>query len=280
MLDLMLGNSPDAFSCGELGCFYRPVKSHHFSPNCVCATNPCPIWSRLVDVSPKRAHATLARELGVRFVIDSTKELSWLVDTYGWARRAGLSIRTVLIWKDPVDLAFSYWKRGHSLGFWRSYFVNYHTRLLSLGIPFVSTNYGQLVSTPGPTLERICGSVGMDYLPGRERFWEKPQHELVGSLGVRRQVQAGSSSIQAEGYPADFAAHVPELHEQIRADQSVQDVIRRLLEVEAGRLADWDRPVRALPLRKCRAWYVKARAEKLYRRRFPLERDSLGLPTL
>ena len=50
MLDLMLGNASDAFSCGEVNARFRPWRSHHFNPECRCGQNPCQIWAEIADV--------------------------------------------------------------------------------------------------------------------------------------------------------------------------------------------------------------------------------------
>ncbi len=85
MLDLMLGNGNDAFSCGEVYAWFRPWRSHHRSIVCSCGETPCPVWEQIKDSAENRFHSDVCRRLGVSFVIDSSKELRWLTDAQTWA---------------------------------------------------------------------------------------------------------------------------------------------------------------------------------------------------
>jgi len=44
LLDLMLSNAEDAFSCGEVYALFRPHKPHHFNPDCSCQQAACKVW--------------------------------------------------------------------------------------------------------------------------------------------------------------------------------------------------------------------------------------------
>ncbi len=126
MLHLMLGNSPDAFACGEVHAWYRPHKRHHFIGNCRCGRNPCPVWERIRTVPERQFYKRVIEELKVGFIIDSSKELGWLIDSQDWAIAGGIKVLNLVLWKDPIDLAYSHWKRGEGLNSWRRGFVNFY----------------------------------------------------------------------------------------------------------------------------------------------------------
>jgi hypothetical protein len=228
MLDLMLGNAPDAFSCGEVSAWFRPYRKHHARIDCLCGQELCP-WAKLKDVRESDFHATTAHELNVRFVIDSSKDVCWLIDSHGWAHRNGLSTVNLLIWKDPIDLAYSYWKRGRRNNAWRHTFVKCHGRFLELGLPFTAIQYDDLARSPSQVIERLCAVTGMDYFEGKARFWEKQHHHLFGSGGVRIQVGSGESLIEnKKSYPDAFEKQRHEIRERVEQDMQMQDILRQL----------------------------------------------------
>lgn len=276
MLDLMLGNAPDAFSCGEVSAWFRPWRHHHFQIDCPCGQNPCPVWERIKSARQQEFHATVIRELGVDFVIDSSKDLSWLVDVQGWAAAQGIKTYNLLIWKDPVRLAYSFWKRGKNLGHWRSEFVIYHRRFLQLGLPFLAVNYNELVSKPPSTLAALCAAVGMTYYDGKEHFWEKQHHHLFGSGGVRQQVESGKSILEIpESYPREFELQIDGLRSQIGADSEVQELLETFKQADVFlRTKDADGEGRFVPKRPYPLWYYRRRMIGLVRRYFPKRYDA------
>lgn len=276
MLDLMLGNGADAFSCGEVCAWFRPWRPHHFEIDCPCGEVPCPVWSRIKAVPEDQFHATVIRELQVDFVVDSSKDLCWLVDAQRWAAASGLRTYNVLMWKDPIDLAYSFWKRGYGIDFWRKEFVSYHGKILQVGLPFIAVKYDDLVGNLQPRLAQICSAVGLSYFPGKERFWEEEHHYLFGSGGIRRQVEAGKSVIKARtGFPPEFDAHISRLREQVAADQEVQQIMATLrqADVKLHRSDDSDHS-QWLPKKPYPWWYYGKRAIGLVRRYIPEQYDD------
>lgn len=218
MLDLMLGNADHAFSCGEVYNWFRPTRRHHFVLRCsACAPAPCAIWEGLKDVKEERFHETIFNEIGADCVVDSSKNLCWVMDSNIWAKRQTTRVVNLLIWKNPVDLAYSFLKRGSAPTEWREHFVAYYSTFMSLGIPFVSVSYDELVADPAQKLRVICDAIKMPYFPGKENFWTKKHHHLFGSGGTRKQMVAGSSTIAPTQRSPEF----------LRFEQSVKDVIQR-----------------------------------------------------
>jgi hypothetical protein len=268
MMDVMLGNAPDAFSCGEVAAWYRPFRRHHRHIDCSCGADPCPIWERLSRVPAARFHAAAARETDSRFVVDSSKELSWVVDAHRWASDTGMDCHTVVMWKDPVDLAHSQWKRGYDVMSWRPEFVAYYRRILDLPIPLVVVPLDGLLASPAQVLQRVCSGVAMPYFEGKERFWEKTHHFLFGSGGVRKQVQRGATRIRRATDPEpDFEAEAARVRDRLKADREVQDILARL---EASSISGVVRPENGAPVpRPYPLWYYRRRLAGAFRRFVP-----------
>ena len=135
LLHLMLGSSPNSFSVGEIESWFRPTDRHHHTLECACGDEYCSVWSELRELRPSHFHKSAALKSGVDYIIDSSKSLSWLIDVGRWSYRNTMHVRYVFVWKEPIDLAFSFWKRGHEIGHWRREFVKYYRRMLQVPFP-------------------------------------------------------------------------------------------------------------------------------------------------
>jgi len=209
--------------------------------------------------------------LGVDFVVDSSKELCWLVDTQEWAVGQEIRVFKLLLWKDPIDLAYSNWKRHKGLTGWRHEFVAYYTKFFQTGLPFRSVLFGDLVSNPQRKLAEICSAVGMPYFEGKERFWDKQHHHLFGSHGTNEQVVAKASTIRvSETFDPDFEMHLGPLSQQITEDPTVQKILETLQQAEIssnGSFSTEDQ--RVLAQKPYPLWYYLRRARHRVRRHFP-----------
>jgi hypothetical protein len=270
MLDLMLGSAPNAFSCGEVYAWFRPWRSHHKRIVCSCQQDPCPQWEKMKDGPERRFHARAASALGMDFIIDSSKELCWVLDTQMWAAETGLRVVNVALWKDPVDLAFSYWKRGWGIDSWWKHFLRYHQRLLQVEFPFIAVNFSDLVADPAQQLKHLCAALGMEYLPGQEEFWQHEHHHLFGSLGTRRQLEAGRSHISAAGreFPEEFARLIPGFLARVERDPIANEVLSDLKARSADRTSN-ERYSFFVPPRMYPVWYYISGFKRRVRKRFP-----------
>ena len=278
MLDVMLGNSPDAFSCGEVVEWFRPWRTHAFEIDYPRHGEPCTVWDSLKNVPESRFHTTVARDMNVNFVVDSSKEICWLIDVQRWAAAQSHKVFNLLIWKNPVDMAYSRWKQGdRDLSRWRTGFKKYHNKILEIGLPFFAVNYNDLVNDPSRKLAEICTVIGMPYFEGKERFWEKKHCHLFGSLGIRRQIEAGHSVIQAKKpYPPEFQALVGFVKEQVSADEKLGQILKILEKNNVAssvnkNLADHQFHHKVYPW-----WYYAKRLVRFFQRYFPKEFDPFA----
>jgi hypothetical protein len=279
MLDLILGNASDAFSCGEVSAWFRPYRTHHFKIDCVCGKDPCPVWEKVKGVPESQFHAKIIEELHVNFVIDSSKDVCWLIDVQKWASASGIRSLNLLLWKDPIDLAYSHWKRGDGITCWRREFVKCYSRILEVGLSFVAVNYSDLVHTPHSAVANICSAIGMPYFEGKERFWEKEHHHLFGSSGVRRQVKAGNSTIEPRGtFPSEFQTVVDSLQCQVAEDVEVQHILGILRQADVTSIStEGSIKQRFLPKTPLPLWYYLKRAQRRFWRYFPQSFDPMAM---
>ena len=258
LLGLMLGSAEGAFYLGEVAARYRPWRRHHFVLECRGCGGVCETWERLRDLPERGLHRGVARRLGVRHVVDSSKYLPWIWDSDRRARRQGLAVHHVAIWKEPEDLAYSIWKRGGPIGRWERVFASYYRRYFELGLPFVATSYRRLASEPEASLAALCAAVGVPYRPEMLRFWEQPHHHLFASANVR---VGGGRPIRPTRLPPVFR--------DLWADQPPpRPATARLIEeLRAREAADGAGPRAAAPARRLPPrWYFKARAVRAFQR--------------
>lgn len=271
MLDLMLGNSDDVFSCGEVWSLFRPHCTHHFEPKCLCGDSECKEWKELAACRENAFHSAALRKPGIEFVADSSKDLRWLVDSNKWAQLSGTRVVNVVTWKDPISLAYSHWKRGRPVDYYRLAFIRYYGRFLDLGLPFVSVSYNKILADPAAALNELCEFIGMTYEPGREEFWRKRHHHLFGSVGTAMQVAHGESKLRVQSeYPQQFLEEYEKLRQRIGPNDKIDTLIARLADHELGAAPRGDMALSGKRLLKP-AWYYYHSLKAIYQKWFPYE---------
>lgn len=277
MLDLMLGNAQDAFSCGEVYAWFRPWRTSHLKISCSCNKLPCPIWNKIKYYPESKFHQKLFEQLNVNFVIDSSKDISWIIDNNNWAFKNNIRVVNLLIWKHPVHLSFSHWKRGRRLWGWYKPFISYYHKFFQAKIPFYSVYYNELASEPDSKLKDICEKLSIEYFEGKERFWEKQHHHLYGSLGIRKQLaDTYRAEIKpVENLPEDFNKHINLIEQKIKNNFNIQSILNKLenSEISNNKLdynnfvlkSNSQRPI-VYPI-----WYYTNRFKRFYRKSFLLK---------
>jgi hypothetical protein len=269
LLDLTLGNAPDAFSCGEVSAWFRPYRNHHFKLECACGQKPCPTWARIGFVAENRFHITAFSELQVSLLVDSSKDICWLIDTQKWLRDTDVRTVNLLLWKDPIDLAYSFWKRGKGTAAWRTEFLKCYTYFFDTGLPFLAVKYNDFARSPQQKVAQICTAAGIPPSQGRERLWDKQHHHLFGSAGIREQMQAKESVIEAKSTRnPEFDKTVERLQEQLAGDHPLQRVLETLSRADVSL---FDVNAEGAPDQNARhpLWYYRKRAIRTVRRYFP-----------
>ena len=272
MLDLMLGNAHDAFSCGEVHAWFRPFRSHHFKVVCSCGKNLCPYWEKIKNFPENEFHRKVFEKLDVNFVIDSSKEILWILNNNRWAEENQIKVINLLIWKDPIDLIYSYWKRGRGLKRGRISFLKCYKRFFRMELPFISVSYNELAKNPQKKLHDICNIIGMKYFLGKERFWEKQHHYLFGSGGIRKQLENDEpKEIKlTEEFPQDFKKQLNYLHTMIENDREIEKIVQKLkrAEVSSVNRIEYEKKknqiIKVYPM-----WYYFKKLKRIYKRHFP-----------
>jgi hypothetical protein len=271
MLDLMLGNHDETFSTGEVWAHFRPCLVHHFSLECRCGEIPCPVWKNFEGVNETGFHKTVLELANINSIVDSSKDLSWAIDSAKWAQTNDIRVRNVVIWKEPIELAFSHWKRGRSVATFRHDFLTYYERFLNLGFPFVSVRFSSLVGDPTNSIRKLCEITGLPWHEQQEEFWSKEHHHLFGAAKTGAQTKTGRSTIKAaQDYPDEFLQLFEEFAKKMTNDQRLMRVIGALESMDfeksyvPGILEQEARIPSIKPL-----WYYRHIIKRIFFRRFP-----------
>ena len=122
MLDLIIGNDPKAFSCGEIYALYHPWRTHHFEPKCGCGEE-CEYLKEFKSIREEQFHNLLFEKYGYSWIVDSSKDLNWIIDNQKWVIQNNGRVLNLLIWKQPATYSISFLKRGKDSNYWRAIFI-------------------------------------------------------------------------------------------------------------------------------------------------------------
>jgi hypothetical protein len=183
-LDLVLANSPDGFSCGEVrGLFYRR-RRHHINIKCGCGNPKCSIWDQVKKAGVANLYRTIFEiHPEVEFIVDSSKDPIWMHDRTREVASSGIEVKNVLIWKTPEEFLYSRIKRNQEKG-WKRAWVNSHWHYFSMMDEWYAVQYGSLVRSP-EVLRKLCDRLDILYFEGKERYWEKVHHTLFGNTSAK-----------------------------------------------------------------------------------------------
>lgn len=185
MLDLMLSNAYNAFSCGEINALFRPYRMHHYDPICGCLNPNCTIWKEVKSEGEKNTWNTLFRLFPkIDIFVDSSKDPVWLIDQKKYDKWHKANVKNVLIWKTPEEYAYSRYKRG-LIKNWKKSYINYHLKYFTIADDWISIKYSDLAKNPPRKLKRLCDVLGLEYWPGKEKYWDKEHHTLFGSNSAK-----------------------------------------------------------------------------------------------
>lgn len=252
LLGLMLGNSEEGFACGEARVWFRPWRPGHFNPSCWCGERPCPVWESIGGFPEDDFHRRIVDRIGARVVTDSSKWLDWVRDTSGWAQQRSMAVVSVLIWKHPFDLCYTWWRRGRlgtddqgapptgekmrakAMEEISRRFSGYYGMLLESDLSPLAVSYDRLVDAPADTLAALCGAAGVSYTPGQELFWQKRHHTLFGNDAVHQTLRDDEPELKRTAPSPKYLAASDGLADLIESDSGAQRTLEMLREASVN----------------------------------------------
>ena len=208
MLDMMVANSPEGFSAGEVHALFRPYRPHHFSAECGCGASECDFWPQVRAAGEAQLYQTIFKMLpDVSYIVDSSKNPWWIKKQEKNLKAQGIEVYHLLIWKDPAAFAYSMIKRKRKG--WERSWINYHRLYFSLIKNYLPIAYSQLTLHPEKQLRIICRKTGLTYHEGQEKFWQKQHHTLFGNITAKVHLHEDNEA-RSDSYGRQFIYHEDE----------------------------------------------------------------------
>lgn len=183
LLDMILANDPKGFSCGEVCALFHPWRPHHVNPECGCGDEMCDVWQQILRDGEDALYETIYDRFDVEFIVDSSKDLFWMKKQTETLRRKNIDVKHILIWKTPLELAYSFKKRDR-LKEWKKSWINYHRAYFALVGNYKALKYSDL-TTNEATLKALCGYLEIPYFTDKSQYWQKRHHTLFGNTAAK-----------------------------------------------------------------------------------------------
>jgi hypothetical protein len=178
--DMILANDTKGFSCGEVYALFYPFREHHINPECGCNDPECNIWSKILKNGKENVYTSIFDIFPeVEFIVDSSKNIFWIVEQIKNLKKNNISYENILIWKSPYEIAESFKKRNQYSN-WYKQWIGYHADYLFKINKYNTIHYKDL-TTNKEALKTLCDSLNIDYFDNKEEFWTKTHHTLFGN---------------------------------------------------------------------------------------------------
>lgn len=189
LLSLMLANSPQAITVGELHYLFRPDKPMHLlkNKNCFCSDSDCKFWGKMSRAGEKQIYSKIFEEFNhLNLIVDSSKRPLWIKDQIAYSKNKEYETIVVIPYKSPLEYAYSKDKRNNLQG-WKKGWIKQHRIFFNLFDDFISVRYKNLAMNPVTELKTLCKTLDIPYFKGKENFWNSDNsHLLFGSTSVAR----------------------------------------------------------------------------------------------
>ena len=176
LLDLIITNDPRAMSLGEINALFWPTRKHHFDE--ISRLKKDSVWPIILTAGAKQLYPNLIKKFPrVDIFVDSSKDMFWIKQQNRILNRNKINFRNILIYKDPYEIANSFFKRNQD---WRSTWINYHRKYFTLIDESFVISYKDLVNNSS-SLKKLCEWIGIKYFEEKLDYWNKEQKPFFGS---------------------------------------------------------------------------------------------------
>lgn len=228
MLDVMFGSGERSISLGEIYAHYSPWQEAHVNSSCPCGEADCEIRRKIVALAPDSLHENLLSVLDIDLVADSSKTMDWVYARYKELEQSDIEVINVVIYKDPISLAHSFFKRGQEFGKWIDSY-RYYKKFEIVGLPYVSVNYDALIKDLPTSFAILCKRLDVEYFEGKENFWDNKIHHFFGSASVRKLYNSSEQKIfYNEKYVEGFEETRRRVSRIIEKEGEIKNIYKQL----------------------------------------------------
>lgn len=263
VLDLMISNDQDSFSLGEVHAWFRPFKKHHFK-----IESDLYSWEIIKNFKENEFHVKAFKILQVSFLIDSSKNLVWMIDSKKWAKKSNINVIGILIYKPIINYIHSIWKRGESIDSAINRYKLYYSRFFQSKLSAYVLNHDRLIKNPTKVLDKITHFTLQRYNPRRHMFWEKNHQNLFGSHGVRVQGNLKKGKNVKDNFGKEFESLLPSIHTKIDNDKKLKLIIEKLNKLDNSTIEGEDLGI-FKPF-----WYYYLHYKQVFFKYFPKSKNT------
>jgi len=175
LLDLILSNSSNAVSVGEIESIFNPVKIHHLKK--IEEIKSDPVWGTALNKGVSKLYQNLHDTLDVETIVDSSKNPAWI--RYHIDRLPqDVSYHVILVYKSLPDLKHSYEKRGRYN--WAKIYKRYHNLFFNTISVFNRIEYKDIPLRSDKFLA-LLKRLDIELDEERLEFWNQPRTNFFGN---------------------------------------------------------------------------------------------------
>lgn len=206
LVDVILGNTSQGHSLGEVYSLFRPFKKQHLDKSCICQDAECPFQKVLETSTLNELHLDLLEKTNKSYLVDSSKDLNYLYQSVNSNLDKNVEMYFLLIYKSPISLSYSHYKRDKPIDSWLHYY-KYYQEFLKWDQPFLALKYEDFIDNPQKIIAEICQSFGMTYSNEMIEFWNNPMHHYFGSRSIHKIYTSENPKI----YGSEISKEFPDL---------------------------------------------------------------------
>ena len=169
LLGKIIANDKLGLNLGEIRAVFHPTRIHHkiFIKEIQNSKN---IWFSVFygdkTSYPKNVFKVFPKK---RFLVDSSKNPFWINKINKLSNSNNIDCKNILIYKDPIDFAYSILKRGGTN--WVKKYINYHKKYFTEIENFYVISFTSLTNSE-ESLFKLCEWLGIKNFYEKSNYWQ------------------------------------------------------------------------------------------------------------
>ena len=222
LIDLILSNSSNATSVGEIESIFNPVKIHHLKK--IEEIKSDATWGPVLNKGANQLYQNLHDILDVEIIVDSSKNPAWI--RYHIDRLPkDVSCQVVLVFKSLPDLKHSYEKRGRYN--WAKIYKRYHNLFFNTISNFERIEYKD-IPLRTDKFWTLLKRLDFELDDERLQFWNQTRTNFFGNNNANiafSQVQGNDETPKLEYRSGSTPENVAFVKSQLEKDSELKRIV-------------------------------------------------------
>ena len=222
LIDLILSNSSNATSVGEIESIFNPVKIHHLKK--IEEIKSDPVWGPVLNKGVSQLYQNLHDILDVETIVDSSKNPAWI--RYHIDRLPqDVSYQVILVFKSLPDLKHSYEKRGRYN--WAKIYKRYHNLFFNTISDFDRIEYKD-IPLRSNKFWALLKRLDIELDEERLEFWNQPRTNFFGNNNANiafSQAQTNDETPKLEYRSGSTPENIAFVNSQLEKDLELKRIV-------------------------------------------------------